>query len=65
MRGIAGHGKRAGKGLVVAQVALVLLLLIGTGLLLRSYANVLAVRTGFSASAEFERLGEQKKTARE
>jgi predicted permease len=48
--GIAGNGKRARKGLVVAQVALVVLLLIGTGLLLRSYANVLAVRAGFSAS---------------
>ena len=51
MRGITGDGKRARKGLVVAQVALVVLLLIGTGLLLRSYANVLAVRTGFSTSA--------------
>jgi predicted permease len=51
MRGIAGDGKRARKGLVVAQVALVVLLLIGTGLFLRSYANVLAVRTGFSTSA--------------
>src|SRR5438552_13850067 len=40
MRGIAGDGKRARKGLVVAQVALVVLLLIGTALFLRTYANV-------------------------
>lgn len=51
VRGTTGEEKQTRKGLVVAQVALVLLLLIGTGLLLRSYANVLAVRTGFSTSA--------------
>jgi len=51
IRGIARDGKLARKVLVVAQVALVVLLLMGTGLLLRSYANVLAVRTGFSTSA--------------
>jgi hypothetical protein len=37
--------------LVIAQVALVLILLTGTGLLLRSYANVHAQDTGFSTSA--------------
>jgi len=50
VRGVTGEGTRARKGLVVAQVALVALLLTGTGLLLRSYANVLSVRTGFSTS---------------
>lgn len=37
MRGITGEGKRARKGLVVAQVALVVLLLIGTGLPIRRW----------------------------
>jgi predicted permease len=49
-RGIAGERKRMRTCLVVLQVALVVLLLIGTGLLLRSYVNVLAVQTGFSGS---------------
>jgi putative ABC transport system permease protein len=49
--GVAANGKRTRKSLVIAQVTLVVLLLVGTGLLLRSYANVLGVRTGFSTSA--------------
>ena len=48
--GIAGDRRRMRTHLVVVQVALVVLLLVGTGLLLRSYVNVLAVQTGFSAS---------------
>lgn len=50
IRGIASDRRQVRQGLVIAQVGLVLVLLIGTGLLLRSYANVLGVRTGFSAS---------------
>jgi predicted permease len=49
-RGTAGP--RAGRlrsSLVVAQVALSLMLLIGAGLLLRSFAQVLAVNPGFEA----------------
>ena len=45
-------GRRAGRlrsGLVVAQIALSLMLLIGAGLLLRSFAEVLAIRPGFDA----------------
>ena len=49
-RGIMGDRRRVRNGLAIAQVALVAVLLAGTGLLLRSYANVLAVHTGFSAS---------------
>jgi predicted permease len=49
--GTAANGSWTRKSLVIAQVALVVLLLVGTGLLLRSYANVLGVRTGFSTSA--------------
>ncbi len=50
MRGIVGGRRRVRNGLVIAQVAVVAVLLAGTGLLLRSYANVLSVNTGFSAS---------------
>lgn len=49
-RGILGGRRRARNGLVVSQVALVVALLTGAGLLLRSYFNVLSVPTGFSAS---------------
>jgi predicted permease len=48
--GIVGDRKRVRNCLAIAQVALVVVLLTGTGLLLRSYANVLSVHTGFSAS---------------
>jgi predicted permease len=50
MRGIVGGGRRVRKGLVVAQIALVVVLLTGSGLLLRSYANVLSAPMGFSPS---------------
>ncbi|WP_353070762.1 ABC transporter permease [Tunturiibacter gelidoferens] len=50
MRGVAGDRKRVRHGLAVAQIALLVVLLTGTGLLLRSYANVLSVPTGFSAT---------------
>ena len=47
-RGVIGTRSRLGSGLVVAQVALVVILLTGAGLLIRSYENVLSVKTGFS-----------------
>src|SRR5438067_1252099 len=49
-RGTAGpRSGRLRSGLVVAQVALSLMLLIGAALLLRSFAEVLAVNPGFNA----------------
>ncbi len=50
MRGVSGGRKRGRHGLAVAQIALLVVLLTGTGLLLRSYAKVLSVPTGFSAA---------------
>jgi predicted permease len=50
MRGLAGDRKRVRRGLAIAQVAMVVVLLTGAGLLLRSYAKVLAVPTGFAPS---------------
>jgi predicted permease len=50
MRGVMGGRGRLRGGLVVAQVALVVMLLTGAGLLLRSYEKVLSVPTGFSSS---------------
>ncbi len=50
VRGVVGDRRRARNGLVVVQIALVLVLLTGAGLLLRSYARVLAAPTGFSNS---------------
>ena len=46
-RGVAA--RRVRTGLVVAEVALTVVLLLGAGLLLRSYAAVLAVDPGFEA----------------
>jgi putative ABC transport system permease protein len=47
----AGGGVRSvGNALVVGQVALALVLLIGAGLLIRSFANVVAVKPGFDAA---------------
>ena len=48
MRGVSGDRRRVRRGLAVSQIALLVVLLTGTGLLLRSYANVLAAPTGFS-----------------
>lgn len=42
--------RRLGGALVIAQVAISLVLLVGAGLLLRSFAHVLAVKPGFDAS---------------
>ena len=47
MRGIVGDRRRVRSCLAIAQVALVVVLLTGAGLLLRSYAKVLSVHTGF------------------
>jgi predicted permease len=51
-RAVGTHGKAARRlraTLVVAEIALTVVLLAGAGLLLRSYANVLAVDPGFEA----------------
>jgi putative ABC transport system permease protein len=50
MRGVLGDRRRVRHGLAVAQIALLVVLLTGTGLLVRSYARVLSVPTGFSAA---------------
>lgn len=44
------RGRRAIGGLVVGQVALALILLVSAGLLLRSFAQVMAVSPGFDAA---------------
>ena len=49
-RGVIGDRGQLRKVLAVAQVTLTVLLLTGAGLLLRSYINVISVKTGFSAS---------------
>jgi len=51
-RAVGAHGASARRlriGLVAAELALTVVLLAGAGLLLRSYANVLAVEPGFDA----------------
>jgi predicted permease len=50
IRGVSGDRRRVRHGLAVAQIALLVVLLTGTGLLLRSYINVISVPTGFSAT---------------
>src|SRR5712664_3249164 len=50
MRGVSGDRRRVRHRLAVGQIALLVILLTGTGLLLRSYANELSVPTGFSAT---------------
>jgi len=49
-RGVVGERRRIRSWLAIGQVALVVVLLTGAGLFLRSYAKVLAVPAGFSAS---------------
>ena len=50
IRGIIGTRSQVRRALTVTQVALVVVLLAGAALLLRSYINVLSVPTGFSRS---------------
>ena len=45
-----GRGERVRQGLVVAQVALTMVLLVGAGLLARSFMQVLAVDPGYSTA---------------
>jgi putative ABC transport system permease protein len=49
-RGGVGSRNRLRSGVIVAEVALVVILLAGAGVLLRSYENVEQVNTGFSLS---------------
>jgi predicted permease len=49
-RGTIGSGNRLRAGLVIGEIGLVVILLAGAGLLLRSYLNVEAVQPGFSSS---------------
>jgi predicted permease len=49
-RGSVGTGNRLRSSLVIGEIGLVVILLAGAGLLLRSYVNVEAVQTGFSSS---------------
>jgi putative ABC transport system permease protein len=49
-RSVAGGGTRMQSVLVVLESALVVVLLVGAGLLIRSYINVESVNTGFSES---------------
>ena len=49
-RGGVGSRNRLRGGLIVAEIGLVVVLLAGAGLLLRSYINVESIHTGFSPS---------------
>src|SRR5262249_38684785 len=51
---VAGSHARFRRGLVVAQVALSLLLLVGAGLFVRSLKNLLALDPGFAAEHVLE-----------
>jgi putative ABC transport system permease protein len=46
----AGRSRRTQRGLVVAEVALAVVLLVGAGLLLRSFGQLLSVNPGFKAA---------------
>jgi putative ABC transport system permease protein len=48
-RGSTGGRSRLRQGLIVAEVSLTLMLLIGSGLLLRSFHNLQSVNSGFSS----------------
>ena len=49
-RSVIGARSRLGKGLVVAQVALSLVLIVGAGLFLRTLANLQRVDVGFDST---------------
>ncbi len=47
---VSGFSRRLSDGMVVGQVAIAFIMLVGAGLLFRSFQNVLAVDPGFDAS---------------
>ena len=49
-RGTVGTGNRLRSGLIIGELGLVVILLAGAGLLLRSYINIESVPAGFSSS---------------
>jgi putative ABC transport system permease protein len=49
-RGTAGAGRRTRSALVIAEVALALVLLVGAGLTIRSFASLTAIDLGFDPS---------------
>lgn len=49
--GMAGHGRGAGSALVVAQIALAMVLLVGAGLLMRSFLELRASDPGFDPTS--------------
>jgi putative ABC transport system permease protein len=56
-KGVAGASKRWRHNLIVAEVALAVVLLTGSGLLVRSYVNLENVPTGFSDSTLTMNIG--------
>jgi predicted permease len=61
-RAVAGRHSRMQSALIVAEAAMVVVLMTGAGLLIRSYINVASVNTGFSASTVTMNISLDKRT---
>lgn len=61
-RAVAGRHSRTQSALIVAEAAMVVVLMTGAGLLIRSYVNVASVNTGFSASTVTMNISLDKRT---
>jgi predicted permease len=61
-RAVAGRHSRMQSALIVAEAAMVVVLMTGAGLLIRSYINVASVDTGFSASTVTMNISLDKRT---